>query len=149
MIRAAAKNHAHVSVCVDPEDYGQLLSHLGGSNDSPDARAFRQRLAWKAYQHCASYDTTVAEWLWQQIGTLKPQQLLQVVMCSGKACSCPCFAAEGGPSPQLTVSLRKKAGLRYGENPHQAAAFYEDESLDVAGRGGIASSKQHHGKEVC
>ena len=68
MIRAAAKNHAHVSVCVDPEDYGLLLTSLGGSTDSPDARTFRQRLAWKAYQHCASYDTAVAEWLWQQIG---------------------------------------------------------------------------------
>lgn len=72
MIRAAAKNHAHVSVCVDPSDYDALLANLGGSGESAEAVAFRRRLAWKAYQHCASYDTTVAEWLWQQIGPPPP-----------------------------------------------------------------------------
>ena len=68
MIRAAAKNHAHVSVCVDPGDYAALLASLGGNPEGGEARSFRQRLAWKAYQHCASYDTVVAEWLWQQSG---------------------------------------------------------------------------------
>ena len=68
MIRAAAKNHAHVSVCVDPGDYEALLASLGGNPEGGEARSFRQRMAWKAYQHCASYDTVVAEWLWQQSG---------------------------------------------------------------------------------
>lgn len=66
MIRAAAKNHAHVAVIVDPADYGQLLGSLGSSG-GPD-QALRARLAWKAFQHTATYDATVAEWLWGQIG---------------------------------------------------------------------------------
>lgn len=74
MIRAAAKNHAHVSVCVDPQDYDLLLAGLGGSTESPDAHSVRRRLAWKAYQHCASYDSTVAEWLWEQIGEPPPRK---------------------------------------------------------------------------
>ena len=68
MIRAAAKNHAHVSVCVESSDYDELLLVLGGSQEGPEAVAYRKRLAWKAYQHCASYDTAVADWLWQQVG---------------------------------------------------------------------------------
>lgn len=68
MIRAAAKNHAHVSVCVDASDYDELLLILGGNQEGPDAVSHRKMLAWKAYQHCASYDTAVADWMWQQIG---------------------------------------------------------------------------------
>ena len=79
MIRAAAKNHAHVSVCVDPGDYEALLASLGGNPEGGEARTFRQRMAWKAYQHCASYDTVVAEWLWQQSGA-------------------PCFCALAAPA---------------------------------------------------
>lgn len=58
--------------------------------------------------------------------------------------------AAGGeePAPELTVPLRQVSGLRYGENPHQAAAFYTDLSLAEVGRGGIAGAIQHHGKEV-
>ena len=56
-------------------------------------------------------------------------------------------SGEGSP-PELTVSLRKKARLRYGENPHQSAAFYTDESIGDASLGGIATAVQHHGKEV-
>lgn len=68
MIRAAAKNHEHVHVVVDPADYQQLLSALGGGMAAEEAVAFRRRLAWKAYQHTATYDSTVAEWLWGQVG---------------------------------------------------------------------------------
>ena len=68
MIRAAAKNHADVCVVVDPSDYEPLLEHLAGDSSSSDAQAFRRRLAWKAFQHCSSYDATVSEWLWNQIG---------------------------------------------------------------------------------
>ena len=56
MIRAAAKNHEHVTVVVDPADYSQLLVQLGGGADAADALAFRKRCAWKAFQHCATYD---------------------------------------------------------------------------------------------
>ncbi len=54
----------------------------------------------------------------------------------------------GEPAPELSVPLRRVSGLRYGENPHQPAAFYTDLSLAEAGRGGIAGAIQHHGKEV-
>lgn len=53
-----------------------------------------------------------------------------------------------GPAPELTVPMRLASGLRYGENPHQAAAFYTDLSLAEASRGGIATARQHHGKEM-
>ncbi len=68
MIRAAAKNHADVCVVVDPADYEPLLQHLGGDVNSSEAQTFRRRLAWKAFQHCSSYDSAVSEWLWTQIG---------------------------------------------------------------------------------
>ena len=68
MIRAAAKNHSHVAVVVDPNDYNELLQHLAGDVSSKEAVQYRKRLAWKAFQHCATYDSTVAEWLWSQIG---------------------------------------------------------------------------------
>lgn len=68
MIRAAAKNHSHVAVVVDPNDYDELLEHLASGTDSQEAVQYRKRLAWKAFQHCATYDSTVAEWLWSQIG---------------------------------------------------------------------------------
>ena len=68
MIRAAAKNHEHVTVVVDPSDYQQLADALAGGQAASDAAAFRRRLAWKAFQHTATYDSTVAEWLWSQVG---------------------------------------------------------------------------------
>ena len=68
MIRAAAKNHSHVAVVVDPNDYAELLTKLAAGADTPEAVQYRKRLAWKAFQHCATYDSTVAEWLWTQIG---------------------------------------------------------------------------------
>lgn len=72
MIRAAAKNHAHVAVVVDPSDYPQLLQELQQGGDLSQQQSFRRRLAWKAFQHCAAYDATVSEWLWGQIGA-RPQ----------------------------------------------------------------------------
>lgn len=120
MIRAAAKNHGDVTVIVDPADYTELLAQLSSGGVSQD---FRKKMAWKAYQHTASYDAQVAEWLWGQVGG-------------------------GEPAPALSVPMQLSQGLRYGENPHQAAAFYVDESLAEAGKGGIATAVQHHGKEM-
>ena len=68
MIRAADKNHADVAVVVDAADYGRLLDHLASEAGGEAFAAFRRELAWKAFQHCATYDSTVAEWLWTQIG---------------------------------------------------------------------------------
>ncbi|PSC68677.1 Bifunctional purine biosynthesis [Micractinium conductrix] len=122
MIRAAAKNHAHVTVVVNPSDYTQLLGALGGGSSADEALAFRKRCAWKAFQHCATYDSTVAEWMWGAVGE--------------------------GPAPEMSVPMKLAQGLRYGENPHQSAAFYTDASLAEHGLGGVATAVQHHGKEM-
>lgn len=120
MIRAAAKNHKDVLVVVDTEDYPSLLDFLKGNQDD---QKFRLKLAWKAFQHVASYDSAVSEWLWKQsVGDKFP--------------------------PSLTVPLSLKSSLRYGENPHQKAAFYVDKSLSEVHAGGIATAIQHHGKEM-
>lgn len=120
MIRAAAKNHRDVLVVVDSEDYPDLLEFLRGDNDD---QQFRRKLAWKAFQHVASYDSAVSEWLWKQtVGDKFP--------------------------PSLTVPLSLKDPLRYGENPHQKAAVYIDKSLSEVNAGGIATVIQHHGKEM-
>ncbi|KAL2513861.1 AICARFT/IMPCHase bienzyme family protein [Forsythia ovata] len=120
MIRAAAKNHKDVLVVVDSDDYPELLEFLRGTQDD---QQFRRRLAWKAFQHVASYDSAVSEWLWKQAG-------------------------EDKFPPSLTVPLSLKSSLRYGENPHQKAAFYVDKSLSEVNAGGIATAIQHHGKEM-
>ncbi|KAL6552281.1 hypothetical protein OROHE_007645 [Orobanche hederae] len=120
MIRAAAKNHKDVLVVVDSNDYPALLEYLQvGKNDLH----FRMKLAWKAFQHVASYDSAVSEWLWKKTGGDK-------------------FP------PSMTLSLSRKSSLRYGENPHQKAAFYDDKSLAEVNAGGIATAIQHHGKEM-
>ncbi|MGE5597662.1 MAG: bifunctional phosphoribosylaminoimidazolecarboxamide formyltransferase/IMP cyclohydrolase [Hyphomicrobiales bacterium] len=120
MIRAAAKNHRDVIVVVDPADYATVLEQLRAGGVSPDER---RRLAWKAFAHTAAYDSAVSEWFWGQVGG-------------------------GEPAPTLTIPMELAAGLRYGENPHQRAAFYLDRSLGEAGKGGIATAVQHHGKEM-
>lgn len=63
----------------------------------------------------------------------------------------PCAACTGGsePAPELSRPMRQESGLRYGENPHQPAAFYSDLALAEHGKGGIATAVLHHGKEVC
>ena len=123
MIRAAAKNHPHVYVVVDPADYGKLLEHLKSSPSKEADLKFKRELAWKAFQHCASYDSVVSEYLWSQIG-------------------------EGAPAPELSVPMTLTAALRYGENPHQPAAVYADGSLAESAGEGVARSIQHHGKEM-
>jgi phosphoribosylaminoimidazolecarboxamide formyltransferase/IMP cyclohydrolase len=122
MIRAAAKNHASVTVVVDPSDYDALLEQLKNPSSAEEALAARKQMAWKAFQHTASYDATVAEWMWGQVGE--------------------------GPAPELAVPMKLSQGLRYGENPHQNAAFYVDTSLAEHNAGGVATSVQHHGKEM-
>ena len=57
-----------LAVVVDPSDYPTLLDHLRSGAAGSDALQFRKRMAWKAFQHTATYDATVAEWLWGQVG---------------------------------------------------------------------------------
>ena len=122
MIRAAAKNHNHVTVIVDPSDYGRTLELLQ-SRDEGEVQNQRRYLAWKAFQHTASYDSVVAEWMWKQVD-------------------------ETAPAPEMSVPMKLSSSLRYGENPHQVAAFYTDETLRENNLGGVATSIQLHGKEM-
>ena len=73
MIRAAAKNHPFVYVLVDSADYAPLIEHLKGDFSEEEDMKMRKKLAWKAYQHCASYDSVVAEYLWSEIGEARPR----------------------------------------------------------------------------
>uniref|UniRef100_A0A2N9H7N1 MGS-like domain-containing protein n=1 Tax=Fagus sylvatica TaxID=28930 RepID=A0A2N9H7N1_FAGSY len=127
MIRAAAKNNKDVLVVVDPNDYPLLVEFLKGGGDD---QHFRRRLAWKAFQHVASYDSAVAEWLWKQTSGISKSS-----------------ADYDKFPPSLTVPLECISSLRYGENPHQKAAFYVDKRLAEVNAGGIATSIQHHGKD--
>ena len=117
MIRAAAKNHAHVSVVTDVADYGPLLAELA-ANDGRTGPAFRRQLAQTAYARTGAYDAAVSTWMAARIGDPAPRRRV--------------FAG--------TVAQT----LRYGENPHQAAAFY----TDASGQPGVATAVQHQGKEL-
>ena len=117
MLRAAAKNHARVTVLVDPADYAPALAELRGGSV---AEATRRRLAAKAFGHTARYDGIVSAWLRRRQGdTTFPDA----------------FAA----------AFSKKQDLRYGENPHQSAAFYAD---PLAAGASIATARQLQGKEL-
>jgi phosphoribosylaminoimidazolecarboxamide formyltransferase/IMP cyclohydrolase len=118
MIRAAAKNFPGVIVLVDPEDYQPVLKKLGaGGLDMAE----RKRLAQKAFQHVAVYDTAIAQYLRQDM--------------------------EGFPE-EMTIALKKRYGLRYGENPHQQAAFYAEQAVGRGRDTGITWAKQLGGKEL-
>ena len=117
MIRAASKNHDGVAVIVEPDDYESVLEDL--KNDKLSL-ASRRRLAAKAYAHTASYDTAITGYLSRSLGD---EALGQRFLYSG--------------------SLSEK--LRYGENPHQEAAFYVDQQAPV---GSLAAAKQLQGKAL-
>ena len=117
MIRAASKNHKFVTVVTDPADYDALAKELE-AQDGATRLAFRQRLALTAYARTAAYDTAVSTWLAAEIGE-----------------SAPRYRSFAGKLAQP---------LRYGENPHQSAAFYTDGTH----RAGVATAQQWQGKEL-
>ena len=117
MIRAASKNHASVAVVVDPTDYDTVLGAINDEVLSPD---MRRRLAAKAYAHTASYDTAITRYL---SATLGDDALGEQFLYAGK--------------------LVEK--MRYGENPHQDAAFYVDQQ---AAKGSLATATQVQGKAL-
>jgi len=118
MIRAAAKNFPSVIVVVDPADYQPILERLkGGGVDLAE----RKRLAQKAFQHVAIYDTAISQYLRQD--------------------------TEGFPE-EMTIALKKRYGLRYGENPHQQAVFYAEQVVGARQDTGITWAKQLWGKEL-
>ncbi|MDI6857948.1 MAG: bifunctional phosphoribosylaminoimidazolecarboxamide formyltransferase/IMP cyclohydrolase [Dehalococcoidia bacterium] len=118
MLRAAAKNFPHVIVVVDPADYAPVLEMLEKGGVSMEQR---QRLAQKAFQHVALYDTAIAQYL------RDPADILPT---------------------DMTIGLRKLFDTRYGENPHQKGAFYAEENIRNPQPGGLATAVQLHGKEL-
>ncbi|KAA0546365.1 bifunctional phosphoribosylaminoimidazolecarboxamide formyltransferase/IMP cyclohydrolase [Bacillus sp. BGMRC 2118] len=117
MLRSAAKNHKFVTVVVDPSDYETVLSEL--EKESTISYETNQRLAAKVFRHTAAYDALIADYLTQQVGEERPES--------------------------ITVTYEKKQDLRYGENPHQKAAFYQKPLID---KGTIAAARQLQGKEL-
>jgi phosphoribosylaminoimidazolecarboxamide formyltransferase/IMP cyclohydrolase len=121
MVRAAAKNHEAVAVVVDPADYRGLLDELAahhGATTTP----LRRQLAAKAFAHTAQYDAMVSAYFTAAIG------------------------AQSAAFPDdLNLSFRKRMDLRYGENPHQSAAFYADPSAIGAC---VTAAEQIQGKEL-
>lgn len=122
MVRSAAKNHAAVSIVVDPAFYPQVIS--AAADGGFDLKT-RQRLAAKAYAHTAAYDTAVASWTASQFLDEDGDGVIDW----------PAYAG---------VALQRSAVLRYGENPHQQAALYVDEAAPA----GIAQADQLHGKPM-
>lgn len=117
MIRAAAKNHGFVNVVVDVEDYSAVLAELE-ANDGQTSLSFRQKLAQNAYARTGAYDAAVSNWMAGAISVEAPR-----------------YRTFAGTLAQT---------LRYGENPHQQAAFYTDGTA----RPGVATAQQHQGKEL-
>lgn len=117
MIRAASKNHDGVAVVVDPADYDRVLAALNGEGLGLEDR---RRLAAKAYAHTASYDTAITKYLSKSLGD---EPLGERMLYSG----------------------RLVQRMRYGENPHQDAAFYTDQQAPA---GSLATAKQLQGKAL-
>src|SRR6201991_1767227 len=117
MIRAAAKNHDDVAVVVEPQDYAAVLDELA-ANEGATTLFLRRRLAAKAYARTAAYDAAISNWFANELKTDAPD-----------------YRAFGG---------RLIQALRYGENPHQNAAFYRTPGQ----RFGVATARQVQGKEL-
>ncbi|WLD93738.1 bifunctional phosphoribosylaminoimidazolecarboxamide formyltransferase/IMP cyclohydrolase [Alkalihalobacillus sp. AL-G] len=117
MLRAAAKNHKYVTVATDPADYGLILGELK-LNGAVELET-RKRLAAKVFRHTAAYDALIAQYLTESVGEEYPES--------------------------YTATYTKKQALRYGENPHQQAAFYEE---PIGASSSIAKAVQLHGKEL-
>lgn len=117
MVRSAAKNNAFVGIVVNPNRYNEVLARLRQDGDL--GRDFRLVLAQEAFAHTAAYDVAIANYFSERLGqTPFPAEYLQ--------------------------AYEKVADLRYGENPHQKAAFYKE----IGHANGMGAMKQLHGKEL-
>jgi phosphoribosylaminoimidazolecarboxamide formyltransferase/IMP cyclohydrolase len=118
MVRASAKNAAHVTIVVDPDDYPRVLAELEAQKTvgEPTRRALQR----KAFAHTAAYDAAIASWLAEQEGEAFPEQ--------------------------LSLSYVKSQNLRYGENPHQRGSFYREHRAPAQPT--VAFSEVLQGKEL-
>ncbi len=121
MLRSAAKNHAHVAVVVDPADYARVLGEIRATGAVSEATRFG--LAAKVFAHTAAYDGAISNYLHSLDAGRKRLEYPEI----------------------LTLQFSKVDDLRYGENPHQTAAFYRDARPAA---GGIAAYRQLQGKEL-
>lgn len=130
MVRSAAKNHAHVSIITDPNDYKRVLDEIACQNEVSHATRFD--LAVKAFEHTAQYDGMIANFF----GARLPNDA-----------SAPSddAAATSNFARTVNIQLHKAQELRYGENPHQKAAFYTEANPKEAC---VATAKQLQGKEL-
>lgn len=116
MVRSAAKNFNFTTIITDPADYEELIAEIK-ANDGATSLEFRKKMAAKAFAKTASYDAAISTWFAKQQGNEFPDT--------------------------INFSANLKQSLRYGENPHQKAAFYS-----VKGTNGVANAKQLQGKEL-
>jgi phosphoribosylaminoimidazolecarboxamide formyltransferase/IMP cyclohydrolase len=121
LIRAAAKNHEFVAIVTDPADYEAVIADIAAHAGGTNL-ALRRRLATAAFAHTAGYDAAIAQWLARQEGERFPAR--------------------------LTLAGQRRQVLRYGENPHQAAAFYQAIAPGEPARPGVATATQLQGKEL-
>ena len=117
MVRSAAKNHAYVGIVVNPAHYSEIIDML--KTDGDLSYEYRFALAKEAFAHTAAYDTAIANFMSQQLN-------------------------EGPTPPEYLSAYEKVTDLRYGENPHQKAAFYKE----IGTATGMGAMKQLHGKEL-
>ena len=122
LIRSAGKNHSDVAALTDPADYQSVLDEIMGNGGALSLET-RQKLALKAFRHTSAYDTAIAGFLGERLA----------------------LKDEGIFPDRLILAYRKKSGLRYGENPHQVAAVYEEMPPK---RGTLANAVAIHGKEM-
>ncbi len=129
LIRAAAKNHAFVTIACAPDQYGAILQQVrSGGVTTPE---LRRELAGAAFAHTAAYDTAIAYYFAQLHGGVRESGQQEVV---------------SGEFPEtIQISLQRSAALRYGENPHQTAAVY---AASDARPGSLLHAKKLHGKEL-
>ena len=116
MIRAAAKNYQDVAVVVDPKDYERVLSELEGAGITPETKKYLQ---YKVFAHTAAYDSMISNYLAAELDIRFPET--------------------------VTFSYEKAQDMRYGENPHQGASYYNEEFLRA---GSLSKAKQLWGKEL-
>lgn len=117
MLRSAAKNHAFVTAIVDPVDYAIVLAEI--QQEGHTSLETRRKLAAKVFRHTAAYDALIGQYLTEAVGEKDPEN--------------------------LTLTYTRKQDLRYGENSHQEAAFYQ---AALPTSYSIASAEQLHGKEL-
>lgn len=125
MVRSAAKNHAHVGIVTSPSDYQRVLDALGDSTTL--SSELRYDLAVKAFEHTAQYDGMIANFLGSRVNESQTPEAF---------------------SRTFNVQLDKAEDLRYGENPHQKAAFYVENQHASAAQASIATAKQLQGKAL-